>query len=91
MDSALGANEVRPHTMHRLLAAFNAISDRVNTFRNVLSDVSSSMSGSSVSLTWPSFLGQLLHEFVSELHPKGEVRFVGLLHAPQPERVQDAE
>ena len=91
MDSALGANEVRSHTMRRLLTAFNAISYGVNTLRNVLSDVSSSTSGPSVALTWPSFLGQLLHEFVSELHAEGKVRFVGMLHLPQPEGIKNAD
>ncbi len=82
MDSALGAYEVRSYTMRRLLAAFNAISYGVNTPRNVLSDISSSTSGPSVSLTGPSFLGQLVHELVSELHAEGEVRLIGMLDTP---------
>ena len=34
---------------------------------------------------------QTLHELVGEPHSEGEVRFVGMLHLPESERVQDAD
>ena len=56
MYLALGADEVRPLAMRWLRAAFNTITYGLNMFWNVLPDVTSSTTGPSAVLTWPSLL-----------------------------------
>ena len=74
-----------------LLAADYAVGWHVYERRVMIHGQCSCTGMTSSSALRPSLGRQTLHEFVSELHSEGEVRFVGMLHLPQSVRIEDAD
>jgi len=74
-----------------LLAADYAVCWCVYECRVMIHGQCSCTGMTSSSAVRPSIGRQTLHEFVSELPSEGEVRFVGMLHLPQPERIENAD
>ena len=74
-----------------LLAADYAVGWHVYERRVMIHGQCSCTGMTSSSALRPSLGRQTLHEFVSELHAEGEVRFIGMLHLPQPERIENAD
>src|ERR1700722_1487249 len=91
MHAALGAPVLRTHPAVGPCAALLAVTWAWQQHSVMLLGQRGTTRGRMSCALWPSIGRQTLHELVSELHAEGEVAVVGLLHSPQPERIEDAD
>ena len=91
MDFALSADEVSLLALACSVAALSAVALLRETHRVMILSQCCTSRGRVRCTLRPSIGRQALHELVSELHAEGEVRFFGVLHLPQPERIENAD
>ena len=91
MHAALDANISGGNSAIWSSAALHAITPHLREHRVMILCQCASTRGAVSTAQWPAISWQAVHEFTGQLHAEGQVRLVGVLRLPQPERVENAD
>src|SRR5271168_3421944 len=91
MHAALCANVFGVDSVIRSSTALHAITACRREHRVMILCQCASTRGSVSTAQWPAISWQTVHEFTGQLHAEREVRLLGVLRLPEPERIEDAD